>query len=280
MKHSAIAIVLVALLALTAPALSQSIHDRIYPAPLVPIATASLPPGAQRVTVTTTDGLALTGAEVAPQPGKPTLLVFHGNASSAIGTLDWFAPLVAAGYGVVAAEYRGYSGNPGRADEAGLARDADAFYAEARRVAGSDKLIVVGHSLGGGVAFGLALRQKLDALVTIGTFTSLRAMVPRIARAFISDRYDNLAAVPKLDEPLFLLHGRADDTVPAAMGQQLHQAAARAKRPGYSAVIDSAGHRPDGATVAAIVVRIAAQLDHPGETPPALPPGVRIYPFE
>lgn len=267
------------LLAGATPVLSQSIHDRIYPAPTTPIATATLPAGAERVTVHTSDGLSITGAAIAAAPGKPTLLVFHGNGSSAMSTLDWFAPAIAKGFGVVAAEYRGYSGNPGRADEAGLAHDADAFYAEARRRGGGGRLIVVGHSLGGGVAFGLASRQKLDALVTIGTFTSLRAMVPKIARAFVSDRYDNLATVPTLDEPYFLIHGLADDTVPAAMGQELHKAAYAAKRTGFSLVIQGANHHPDGALLAAILEMIVAHLDHPDAAPLALPDTVKMYGF-
>ncbi|MCY1172828.1 hypothetical protein D9M73_129720 [compost metagenome] len=267
------------LLAGATPVLSQSIHDRIYPAPTTPIATAALPAGAERVAVHTSDGLSITGAAIAAAPGKPTLLVFHGNGSSAMSTLDWFAPAIAKGYGVVAAEYRGYSGNPGRADEAGLAHDADAFYAEARRRAGGGRVIVVGHSLGGGVAFGLASRQKLDALVTIGTFTSLRAMVPKIARAFVSDRYDNLATVPTLDEPYFLIHGLADDTVPAAMGQELHKAAYAAKRTGFSLVIQGANHHPDGALLAAILEMIVAHLDHPDAAPLALPDTVKMYGF-
>ena len=272
----------VALLANAAstPVLAQSIHDRIYPAPTVPITSAVLPAGATHLVVTTSDGLAITGAAIPAQPGKPTLLIFHGNGSSAMSTLDWFAPLVASGYGVVAAEYRGYSGNPGRADEPGLARDADAFYAVARRMAGSGRLIVIGHSLGGGVAFGLATRQKLDALVTIGTFTGLRAMTPKIARAFISDRYDNLAAIPTLDEPLFLIHGTADETVPIAMGQELHKAAFAAKRHGLSAVIRGAGHHPDGTTVAAIVEMISAHLDRPEAAPRPLPDTVTLYGFD
>ena len=283
-KTSAIWVVILcaALLAVAGatPLLGQSIHHAIYPAPTAPIATATLPAGAQLVTVKTADGLAITGAEVAAQPGKPTLLVFHGNASAATGTLAWFAPLVAQGYGVVAAEYRGYSGNPGRADESGLARDADAFYAEAKRLAGSGRVIVVGHSLGGGVAFGLATRQKLDALVTIGTFTSLRAMTPKIARAFISDRYDNLTAVATLDEPYFLLHGTADDTVPAQMGNALHNAAISAKLNGFSAVIQGANHHPDGATIAVVIAAITTQLDHPDAPLPPLPETVKVYPFK
>ncbi|MDX5984792.1 alpha/beta hydrolase [Sphingomonas echinoides] len=278
-KGFAAIVLTILLLAGATPVLSQSIHDRIYPAPTTPIATATLPAGAERVAVHTSDGLSITGAAIAAAPGKPTLLVFHGNGSSAMSTLDWFAPAIAKGYGVVAAEYRGYSGNPGRADEAGLARDADAFYAEARRRAGGGRLIVVGHSLSGGVALGLASRQKLDALVTIGTFTSLRAMVPKIARAFVSDRYDNLATVPTLDEPYFLIHGLADDTVPAAMGQELHKAAYAAKRTGFSLVIQGANHHPDGALLAAILEMIVAHLDHPDAAPLALPDTVKMYGF-
>ncbi|MEG3177522.1 alpha/beta fold hydrolase [Sphingomonas sp. RB3P16] len=261
-------------------AAAGQIHERIYPAPKTPITTALLTPGAQRVTVRTSDGLAITGAEIAPVPGRPTLLVFHGNASSALTTLAWFAPLVAQGYGVVAAEYRGYSANPGRADEPGLGRDADAFYAEARRLAGSGRVLVVGHSLGGGVAFGLATRHTLDALVTIGTFTGLRAMAPKIARAFISDRYDNLAAVATLDEPFFLIHGLADETVPAAMGEQIHKAAHAARRSGFSAVIRGAGHQPDAATIAPILERIVARLDPLSPPPTPLPDTVRVIPFD
>lgn len=267
------------LIAAATPVLGQSIHARIYPAPTVPIATASLPAGASLLAVKTNDALVITGAAVAAQPGKPTLLVFHGNGSSAMTTLDWFAPLIAQGYGVVAAEYRGYSGNPGRADETGLARDADAFYAEARRRAGAGRLIVVGHSLGGGVAFGLATRQKLDALITIGTFTSLRAMTPKIARAFISDRYDNLAAVPTLDEPLFIIHGTADDTVPAQMGNALHNAAIAAKREGFSLVIRGADHHPDGQIIATLIDSVAAHLDRPDAPLLAIPDTVKVYPF-
>jgi hypothetical protein len=147
-----------------------------------------------------------------------------------------------------------------------------------RRWRGERRVIVVGHSLGGGVAFGLATRERLDALVTIGTFTRLRAMAPKIARAFIKDRYDNLAAVPALDEPFYLLHGTADDVVPAQLGNELHNAAVRAKRQGASFVLAGEGHAPDGAKVAVIVGAVAARLDRPDValTPPA---GVQLFPF-
>ncbi|MEG3165165.1 alpha/beta fold hydrolase [Sphingomonas sp. PB2P19] len=270
-------LLLLPLLLAAACADAQSIHDRIYQPQTAPLSVAGLPRGATLDQVRTADGLLLRGVEVAGAADKPVLLVFHGNASSADRSVEWFAPLVAEGYGVVAAEYRGYSGNPGRPDAKSLAADADAFYARARALAGTRRVIVVGHSLGGGVAFGLATRQRLDALVTVGTFTRLRAMAPKIARAFVPDDYDNLAAVPTLDEPYFLIHGTADDVVPAQLGNALHVAAAKAHKAGASFVIAGGGHHPDAAVMAAIVDTIAARVA--GTAAPALPASVKVYPF-
>lgn len=269
----------VGLLFVSVPVRAQ-IHERIYPAPTAPLDPSVLPPGAVIDTVRTADGLTLKGAEIAPRDGKPTFLVFHGNGSAATRSMEWLAPLIAEGYGVVAADYREYSGNPGRASEAGLGADADAFYARARVVAGGGKLIVVGHSLGGGVAFGLARRQRLDALVTIGTFTDLRTMAPAAVRWMIADRYDNIGAIPVLDEPYYVVHGTADDTIPFAHGEALRQAAVAAHRTGAMFTVRGAGHSPDGADVAAILRAVAAKTESGGGMVKVqLPQTVQLTPF-
>ena len=277
MKALACLTVIGALL-LAAPASAQ-IHERIYPAPTAPLDLAGLPTGAVINTVRTADGLTLKGLEIAPRDGKPTLLMFHGNGSSAATSMRWLAPLLTEGYGLVAAEYREYSGNPGRASEAGLAADADAFFARARVVSGGGKLIVVGHSLGGGVAFGLARRQKLDALVTIGTFTDLRTMAPAAARWMISDRYDNAGAIVTLDEPCYLVHGTADQVVPYAHGQALRAAGSKARKDGALFTVGGAGHGPDGAVLAMILRAVAAKTQGGGVIKVQLPPGVQLTPF-
>ena len=256
------------------------VHDQTYPAPHDPVSAEALAPGVVVITVKTADGLTLKGLEIAAKPGMPTLLIFHGNGSSAMTTMRWLAPLVAEGYGMVAAEYREYSGNPGRASEKGLAADADAFYAHARALAGGGRLIVVAHSLGGGVAFGLARRQTLDCLITIDTFTRFLDMVPAYGRPFVSDRYDNEAAIAGLDEPLYIIHGTADDVVPFAQGQELARVAQQAHKTGAFFTIEGAGHGPDGDTLAMIIRAIIAKLDsHGGTVKVTLPQNVKVTPF-
>jgi fermentation-respiration switch protein FrsA (DUF1100 family) len=77
--------------------------------------------------VTTPDGLELTFWAADPLPGRPTLVVFHGNAGNAADRAPLLAPFAEAGYGLVLAEYRGYGGNPGCPSEAGFLADARAY---------------------------------------------------------------------------------------------------------------------------------------------------------
>jgi uncharacterized protein len=266
-------------LALANPAAAGPVQERIYPAPRAPLSLAGLPPTARMISVETADGLTLAGIAVAPRGDRPTLLILHGNGSSAADTLRWLEPLAARGYGIVAAEYRGYSGNPGKPGEAGLTADGEAFlgYAAARRGAGP--VWVLGHSLGAGVAFDLAKRHKLDALITIGAFTRLRAAAPKLARAFVPNDYDNLSAVPMLDEPYFLIHGLADDTIASSEGEKLHDAAGAAGKSGASFAIVGAGHRPDGIQIAAILDAIGGWFATGRYPAGELPIEIKAIPF-
>jgi fermentation-respiration switch protein FrsA (DUF1100 family) len=258
------------------PGIAGPINNLIYPAPTVALSLNGLSASARLVSVQTADGLTLEGIAV-PATGKPTLLVFHGNGSSAADAVKWFAPLLAEGYGVVAAEYRGYSGNPGKPGEAGLAADADAFFRFARATPGP--LWIVGHSLGSGVAMGLARREKLDALITIGAFTRLREMTSKMARGFIPDAYNNVAAIPALDEPYFLIHGARDETVPIGMGQALHSAASTAGRAGASFIIMDADHHPSAAALRAVFAQVSRRLQEEPFDPAALPATIKLVPF-
>jgi len=254
-------------------------RSRIFQPPADALALDGLPAGSALVDVKTGDGLALKGLVLRPTGDKPTLLVFHGNGSSAADALRWLAPLAAEGYGIVAAEYRGYSRNPGTPSEAGLAQDALAFYDLARGFAGQGRLIVLGHSLGGGVAIDLAAQRKLDALVTVGTFVSIPAISPKLARAFITDKFDNLAAVPALDEPYFIVHGLKDETISPGNGNALHVAAAKAGLQGMSFVVADGGHKPDGALMPRIMERVTAYLAGDRPTTQLSSPPITIVPF-
>ena len=91
-----------------------------------PLAEAYANRAFQEISVKTEDGLNLK-AWYAPATGKPcTIVFFHGNGDSLATAAEVANPYIAAGYGFLLAEYRGYSGLPGSPTEAGLYQDARA----------------------------------------------------------------------------------------------------------------------------------------------------------
>lgn len=84
---------ILALATVSPPAVAGPFDKRIYPAPSAPLTLAGLPAETETIDVTTADRLHLTGLAI-PSHGKPVLLVFHGNGSSAADTVRWFAPLI------------------------------------------------------------------------------------------------------------------------------------------------------------------------------------------
>ncbi len=279
MSRAFLILALTAILAIPQSACADPVTDRIYPAPTEALSLEGLPAQTTRIAVTTADGLRLDGLEVAGRPDFPLLLVLHGNASSAADTIRRFRPAIGMGYGVVAAEYRGYSANPGRPGERGLAADADAFMAHARTQAGDRPIWIVGHSLGAGVGLALAERSPPDVVVTIGAFTRLRDMVSGLTRAVVPDAYRNRDVVSRLIVPWYLIHGRRDGVVPASHGQALHALAGEAGRRGASFLMLEAGHDPDGEAIARILEAVRARGDDGRPSLTGLPEDVKVLPF-
>src|SRR5262249_2362245 len=102
-----------------------------------------------------------------PEDGPPVLFV-HGNCSSA----EFWLPLwrhLPDGYRIIAPDLRGYGGTEGAPVEAtrGLDQFADDVFAALEAVAPGARPVVVGHSMGGGVAMALTIAHpdRVAALV-------------------------------------------------------------------------------------------------------------------
>ncbi|WP_129792914.1 alpha/beta hydrolase [Sphingosinicella sp. CPCC 101087] len=148
----------------------------LFPAFLVVPAQAP-PPGAQRLTVETPDGIRLEGLHIPPEGGGsgPTLvLAFAGNASNAQGVAELLHEIYP-DRDIVTFFYRGYAPSGGVAGAETLMEDAPLIHDFVAARLRPRRIVAVGISLGSGVASSLAARRPLAGLVLVTPFDSLAA---------------------------------------------------------------------------------------------------------
>lgn len=203
-------------------------RDLIYPAPK---RVSAIPAGYEKVLLTTADELELTAAWRPAEAGRPTIVFFHGNGDSLPGAAVATQVLADAGYGILLADYRGYAGNPGAPSETGLLEDGRAAmrFLDSRGIK-HDRRIIMGASLGGGVAVQMAAEQPCAALVLVSTFTGLpdvaAAKLPWVpVRLLMKDRFDSQGTIPRVYAPVLVLHAANDSLIPIAHGRTLARAA-------------------------------------------------------
>jgi fermentation-respiration switch protein FrsA (DUF1100 family) len=200
---------------------ASTVRSRIYlPAPM-PASVSWSGRVPDEVTATTADGLKLHGYYWPPQSvGGDLILFFHGQSGNRYTAARMAAPL-AAGGGLLVADYRGYGDNPGQPNEAGLYADARAFLSLARTLAPNSRIYLFGFSLGGAPALHTAAEEEVAGVVILGAFAGLADVAPPLARPFLPDRFDNRAAIARVTEPILLLHATADEVVPFAQAEAL-----------------------------------------------------------
>ncbi len=196
----------------------------IFPAPVY-VTPPLLIEDFNTVTITTPDGEKLYALHRKPVPGAPTILIFHGNADSAIGQLAKGRLLAQSGFGVLAVEYRGYPGSTGKPTEKGLTVDAEAAYDYAI-ANGGGPIGLYAHSLGTGVALQLATSRPVLAIVLEAPYDSIEAVARNAlwwapVRALLRHPFRSDVAIEQLQVPILVLHGTRDRVVPIAHGRAL-----------------------------------------------------------
>lgn len=204
-----------------------------------------LPPPAgmhvEDVELTAADGTPIHAWWAAPDdwaPARGATLFCHGNAGNVSqwgqGFAGWQARLRTA---ILLFDYPGYGKSGGRPSEDGCYAATDAAYdwlTDVKRVRGED-VVLLGKSLGCGVATDLAARRPHRSLVLCSAFTSF----PELAqdkypwlpcRWLARNQFDNLHKIAACRGPVFIAHGTADALIPFAHGQRLFAAAPEPKR--------------------------------------------------
>ena len=175
------------------------------------------------------------------ESGK-VLLYLHGNGLNVGANVEHANRFHRLGLSVFLIDYRGYGKSQGDfPSESRVYEDAQLAwdYLVKQRGIKPSQIYIYGHSLGGAIAIDLAVRHPEAAgLIVEGSFTSARAMVDfqaGVYRVFpidvlLTQRFDSLSKVDRLQMPVLFIHGSADTVVPTQMSKKLFDAAPEPKQ--------------------------------------------------
>lgn len=214
------------------------------------------------------EGQVILGNLSLPHKGAPCIIMSHGLEGSKDGD-KWLVlaqRLYEAGFGCLRFNYRGCGEgeerSEGQFEDTALSERIKDYIAAINfsetTAADAKRLGVVGSSFGGMVA--LAARDsRIKAAVTLAT--PIRLQTPngrrlkayqneqffelssgeRLRARFFSDiqQYDIGKAIGKLSCPVLIIHGSADETVPAKDAHELYKSAREPKR---LAIIEGGNH--------------------------------------
>jgi len=187
--------------------------------------------GVEELRLVTDDGETLVAWHVPPTERHPLILYFHGNGGALVDRVPRFRMFAASGYGLLAVSYRGYGGSTGSPTQTGLMRDGEAAYQEARaRGYEGDRIVLIGESLGTGVATALATTHEAAALVLDSPYLSAAdvaaahyRMLP--VRWLMFDQFRSDLAIRDVHIPVLIVHGEEDEVVPINSAKRLFELA-------------------------------------------------------
>ena len=184
----------------------------------------------EEVYFTTEPGIVLNALHFKAEASKGLVLYFHGNAGS---LKKWgsvgqnFTPL---GYDVLVMDYRGYGKSTGKIKkEADLHYDAAFIYKKMAEQYPKDKIVILGYSMGSGVASELAVNHSPSKLLLIAPFYNLteaaKYAYPTLPSWLLRYKFANDENLQKVKCPVYLFHGTGDTRVPYDHSVRLEQLA-------------------------------------------------------
>lgn len=184
--------------------------------------------GAEEVFFSTDDGARINAIWYRQDDAPGVILYLHGNAGS-LRTWQLLAPtILSTGYDLFMIDYRTFGKSRGKLSEDGLYADGlGAYQALLDRGYSPDQIVVLGRSIGTGIATKLAATQPTAALILETPFTNLMDLalqhMPILPRLLLTYRFENDARAASIDVPTLILHGDRDEIIPLAMGQSLYE---------------------------------------------------------
>jgi pimeloyl-ACP methyl ester carboxylesterase len=161
-------------------------------------------------------------------------LLFGGNGDVALAWIALIRPFAGPRTGFLLIEYPGYGICEGKPNPQTILENSEralqSLLEKKGWNLGAVTLGVLGHSLGGAAALQFAAKNPVRKILAVSTFTNMDDMVRAQIRIplgnLLRHRFDNIASlktilsqaeVPEIE----IIHGQADEIIPAKMGRAL-----------------------------------------------------------
>ena len=193
----------------------------IFPVHAVPKA-GPWPRSAERLSLDAGNGVTLEGIRIPadqPDPTRTLILAFGGNAWNAQDVAEYLHEMYP-DHDLVAFHYRGYAPSGGSPSGEALIADAPRVYDLVVERLNPARIIAVGFSIGTGIAAHLSAQRKLDGLILVTPFDSLKAVAQAMfpwlpIGPFFSHEIDAAAPLKRSRVPVAIVAAERDELVPA-----------------------------------------------------------------
>lgn len=184
-------------------------------------------PQARELSLLAADGERLVAWHVQAPPNRPVILYFHGNGGALVDRAPRFRAFAERGMGVLAVAYHGYGGSGGAPTQTALLADGESAFDEALRLGyRPQQIVVMGESLGSGVATMVAAHRQEAALILDSPYLSTLDVAERRYRLFpvgllMLDTFRSDLAIARVNAPMLMIHATGDQIIPFASAQAL-----------------------------------------------------------
>jgi uncharacterized protein len=160
---------------------------------------------------------------VRPHNGSNALIYFGGNAEDVSRRLQSFSNTFP-DHALYLLHYRGYGGSSGKPSETALFEDAIALFDKVH--ADHANVLVIGRSLGSGVAVYLASQRPVARLVLVTPFNSILELAAQQFQYFpvrwlLLDKFESWKYAKLVNAPTLIIMAEQDEVIPRKSTESL-----------------------------------------------------------
>ena len=201
--------------------------------------------GTQDLMIETNDGTKIQLWYHPAKEGMPMTLYLHGNSYNLGQRALKFRELIDLGYGFIAPSYEGFGkseGLPSKETVLESARTAVRFLKD--QGFKTEDVLLIGESLGSGIAINLAVEDHYRGAFLITPYTSIADRAQEIywylpVRYLLKDGIESEIFIDKINTPLLMVHGTNDLIIPHTHSYKLMNVA---KDPKKLIIYEGKGH--------------------------------------